>query len=58
MWLQRVIFNLQARLLKLDEEPATRDAQASPPRPQRQTERARLIENRLLDLDRRLALLR
>ena len=54
MWLQRIMFNVKARLLN-----QTRDTSAIPHPPSSaplsETTRAQVIQNRLIDIDRRQA---
>ncbi|MCP4678253.1 MAG: hypothetical protein GY854_22615 [Deltaproteobacteria bacterium] len=58
MWLQRVIFNLQTRLIGREDEQTSPKKPARSVKPRRQTERVQLFQTRLLDMDRRLAQLR
>ncbi|MDJ0765127.1 MAG: hypothetical protein QNJ97_19255 [Myxococcota bacterium] len=55
MWLQRVIFNMQARLLN-KERPRVRThvSGRTASKRRRQKERIQLVQERLLDLDRRM----
>ncbi len=58
MWLQRVIFNLQTRLIGREDQQASPKRQSRPVKRPRETERVQLFQTRLLDMDRRLAQLR
>ncbi len=54
MWLQRVLFNVQTRLLgRYDPPPPTVETSKCPSH-RRKKERIQLFEDRLIDLDRRL----
>lgn len=55
MWLQRVLFNVQTRLLGKNRQ-ATSSMRPTPsPTVRRQAKRAQVFENKLNDLDSRMA---
>ncbi len=58
MWLQRVLFNLQTRLLGRDDQIQSTDDEVWSAQNRRETERMQLLKTRLVDLDRRLEQLR
>lgn len=59
MWLQRVLFNVQRRFLGREEQHSRlRRSSKHVLHHRRSMERVQIIENRLLDLDDRLAQLR
>lgn len=58
MWLQRVIFNVERRLFGRDERQSTPPGSSNEPAKRDSSERVQLLQARLVDLDRRLALLR
>ena len=54
MWLHRVIFNMQARLLGRQEESFADQSPSKAPAKRRAARRVELFQHRLQDLDRRL----
>ncbi len=59
MWLQRVLFNFQTRLLGREEHKSfKRDTPNLKHRLSVENDRVQLVQDRLLDLDRRVAELR
>ncbi len=58
MWLQRVLFNMQTRLLGRYDPPSSTAETPKCPSRRLKKERKQLFQDRLLDLDRRLAQLK
>ena len=59
MWLQRVLFNFQTRLLgRSEQQTIKKDVSKNIKKPILETDRVQIMKSRLLDLDRRLAELR
>ncbi len=55
MWLQRVLFNVQTRILGKNRQAASKTRLSQSPTSRRQAMRVRVFENRLSDLDSRMA---
>ena len=55
MWLQRVLFNVQTRLLGKNRQAASTMHPTQSPTVRRQAKRAQVFENKLNDLDSRMA---
>lgn len=58
MWLQRILFNLKTRLLGKDDKRTSDRPSIAPLRARQKAEQVALLQQRLADLDRRLALLK
>ncbi len=55
MWLQKVVFDLQTKFFNKEQTTSNECKTQKTPRPERRTmDRAQLIQERLLDLDKRL----
>ena len=55
MWLQRVLFNVQTRLLGRNRQAASSMRPTQSPTVRRQVKRVQVFENKLNDLDSRMA---
>ena len=55
MWLQRVLFNVQTRLLGKNRQAAVSMRPSQSPTIRRQAKRAQVFENKLNELDSRMA---
>jgi hypothetical protein len=55
MWLQRVLFNVQTRLLGKNRQTASRTRTSQSPTIQRHAKRVQVFESKLNDLDSRMA---
>jgi hypothetical protein len=55
MWLQRVLFNVQTRILGKNRQKAAKIGPSQCPAVRRQAKRVQVFENKLNDLDSRMA---